>query len=78
MVWGMNFYINAMHKLYVMLAAIALLSCEEKEAAKDKAILEKTVDSYGALIEKAKETESILQKKADSIVHEQNELGIPR
>jgi len=56
-----------------MLAALALLSCEEKETVGDK-----TADSYKALIEKAKETEADLQKKADSIVRLQEELGVPR
>jgi hypothetical protein len=55
-----------------------LLSCEKKEAANDKAVLEKAVNSYESLIEKAKETEASLQKKADSIVGLQDELGIPR
>ncbi len=67
-----------MFRVFIMLAAFALLSCEEKEANSEKAVLEKTVDSYGALIEKAKETEAILQKKADSIVHLQDELGVPK
>jgi hypothetical protein len=67
-----------MFKLYIMLAALLLLSCGKKEAESEKAVLEKAVDKYGALIEKAKGTEAILQKKADSIIHEQDELGIPR
>lgn len=67
-----------MLKVCIVLAALALLSCEKKEAATDKAVLEKAVDSYGAMIKKAKETEAVLQKKADSIVREQDELGIPR
>ena len=62
----------------IMLAALVLLSCGKKEAESEKAVLEKTVDNYGALIKKAKETEATLQKKADSIVSEQDELGIPR
>ncbi|GBU26022.1 hypothetical protein R83H12_02701 [Fibrobacteria bacterium R8-3-H12] len=69
---------SIMLKVCIMLATLALLSCEKKEAESEKAILEKAVDSYGALIEKAKGTEAILQKKADSIVREQDELGIPR
>ena len=76
--WRFFYYIDAMFKIYIMLAAFALLSCEEKEANNEKAVLEKTVDSYGALIEKAKETEAALQKKADSITHLQDSLGIPR
>ncbi|MDR2583702.1 MAG: hypothetical protein LBC75_09500 [Fibromonadaceae bacterium] len=67
-----------MFKIYIVLAAFALLSCEEKEATSEKAVLEKAVDSYGALIKKAKETEAALQKKADSIVRFQDSLGIPR
>jgi hypothetical protein len=57
---------------------MALLSCEKKEAKNERMALEKAADSYGALIEKAKGTEAVLQKKADSIVRQQNELGIPR
>jgi len=69
-----------MLKVYIIMlvAAFALLSCEKKEANSEKAVLEKAVDSYEALIEKAKGTEAVLQKKADSIVRQQNELGIPR
>jgi uncharacterized protein YcfL len=67
-----------MFKVCIVLAAFALLSCEKKEAANEKAVLEKAVNSYEALIEKAKETEAVLQKKADSIVQQQDELGIPR
>jgi len=68
-----------MVRIYIMLvAAFALLSCEKKEANSEKAVLEKAVDSYEVLIEKAKGTEAILQKKADSIVRQQDELGIPR
>ena len=67
-----------MFKIYIMLAAFALLSCEEKEANNEKAVMEKAVDSYGALIEKAKETEAVLQKKADSIARLQDSLGISR
>jgi len=67
-----------MFKVYIVLAALALLSCEEKEATTEKAVLEKAVDSYEALIEKAKGTEAALQKKADSIVKLQDELGVPK
>jgi len=67
-----------MFKVCTMLAALAFISCGKKEAESEKAVLEKAVDNYGALIEKAKKTEAILQKKADSIVREQDELGIPR
>lgn len=60
-------------------AIIALLiACEKKEASNEKAVVERAVDSYGALIEKAKETEALLQKKADSITLEQDLLAIPR
>jgi len=62
-----------MFKICIAFAAFALLSCEEKEAASDKA-----VDSYESLIEKAKETEAVLQKKADSIARLQDSLGISR
>jgi len=67
-----------MFKVCIVLVALTLLSCGKKEAESEKAVLEKAVDNYGALIEKAKKTEAILQKKADSIVREQDELGIPR
>jgi hypothetical protein len=60
------------------LCLIALLACEKKEAKDEKAAMEQAVDSYGALIEKAKQTEALLQKKADSIIREQDSLGIPR
>ena len=72
------FYITAMFKIYIILAAFALLSCEKKEANSEKAVLEKAVNSYESLIEKAKGTENVLQKKADSIVRQQDELGVPR
>jgi len=62
-----------MFKIYIVLAAIALLSCEEKEVESNKAL-----EPYGALIEKAKETEAALQKKADSIILQQDSLGILR
>jgi len=61
-----------------MLAALSLLSCGKKETVSEKAVLEKAVDNHGTLIKKAKEIEATLQKKADSIVNEQDELGIPR
>jgi|TergutMp193P3_1026864.scaffolds.fasta_scaffold00180_22 uncharacterized protein YcfL len=63
--------------LYLLLIALALVSCEKKEANNEKAVLEKAVDSYGALIEKAKGTEALLQKQADSIVRQADSLGIP-
>jgi uncharacterized protein YcfL len=66
-----------MKKICAFLALIVLLAaCEKKEANSEKAVVEKAVDSYGALIEKAKETEAVLQKKADSIIREQDSLGI--
>jgi hypothetical protein len=68
-----------MFKFYLILAlALALISCEKKEPNSEKAVMEKAVDSYGALIEKARETEAILQKKADSIVRQSDSLGVPR
>ena len=73
-----NFYIFNMLKYVFMLVLImAVLSCKNKEAKDEKMVLEKSMDSYGALIEKAKGTEAILQKKADSIARQQAELGIP-
>ncbi|MDR3002087.1 MAG: hypothetical protein LBU89_12600 [Fibromonadaceae bacterium] len=62
---------------YLIFAALVLVSCGNKEKT-EKAVMEKAVDSYGALIEKAKETEAILQKKADSILRQADSLGIPR
>lgn len=53
-----------------------LISC--KEAKNESAVIEKAVDSYGALIEKAKGTEAMLQKKADSMIRQSDSLGIPR
>ena len=78
--WDMNFYISTMFRVIIVLASFALLllSCEKKEANSEKAVIEKAVGSYGALIEKAKETEATLQKKADSIARLQDSLGIPR
>jgi len=67
-----------MFRVFIVLATLALLSCEEKEANNEKAVMEKAVGSYGALIEKAKETEAALQKKADSIVRLQDSLDISR
>ena len=68
-----------MPKLYFILclAAFVLISCEKKEPSGEKAVLEKAVNSYEALIEKAKGTEAVLQKKADSIVRQQDSLGLP-
>jgi len=67
-----------MLKFYLILAAFALISCEKKEVKDEKAVMQKTVDSYGAIIEKARGTEAILQKKADSLVRQSDSLGIPR
>jgi len=67
------YYIEIMFRVFIMLAIFALLSCEEKEP-----VNEKVLNPYDPLIEKAKKTEAILQKKADSIIREQDELGIPR
>jgi uncharacterized protein YcfL len=67
-----------MLKFYLILATLALVSCETKEPNNEKAVLEKATDSYGVLIEKARETEVLLQKQADSIIHQADSLGIPR
>ena len=67
-----------MLKFYLILAAFALISCEKKEVKDEKAVMQKTVDSYCAIIEKARGTEAILQKKADSLVRQSDSLGIPR
>jgi hypothetical protein len=66
-----------MFKLCFVLAFFLVLSCEKKEPNSEKAVLEKAVDSYGALIEKAKETEAILQKKADSLSDRMDSLSVP-
>ncbi len=69
-----------MLKLYLILVALmalVLVSCEKKEVNNEKAVMEKSVDSYGALIEKAKKTEALLQKQADSIIRKSDSLGIP-
>lgn len=65
-----------MLRFCLVLAIFALFAC--KETKSEKEVVEKAVDSYGALIEKAKGTEAILQKKADSIVKEQESLGVPQ
>jgi len=68
-----------MIKYCFALAVLALISCgEKKEPNSEKAVMEKAVDSYGALIEKAKQTEAVLQKKADSILQKKDSLEIPR
>ncbi len=66
-----------MVKFFSIFALLAIIACEKKEANSEKAVLEKAVDSYGAMIEKAKKTESILQKQADSIIRQSDSLGIP-
>jgi uncharacterized protein YcfL len=67
-----------MSKLFLILAVFLLISCEKKEPNNEKAVLEKAVDSYGTIIEKAKGTEVLLQKQADSIIRQADSLGIPR
>ncbi|MCL2207500.1 MAG: hypothetical protein FWB90_05315 [Fibromonadales bacterium] len=65
-----------MLKFYLVVAFFMLISC--KEVKDEKAVVEKTVDSYDAIIEKAKGTEAVLQKRADSILRQADSLGIPR
>ncbi|MCL2284702.1 MAG: hypothetical protein FWC26_15410 [Fibromonadales bacterium] len=65
-----------MLKYCLIFAVFMLISC--KEAKNESAVIEKAVDSYGALIEKAKGTEAMLQKKADSMIRQSDSLGIPR
>jgi len=66
-----------MQTLIPMLAlSLFLISCEKKEA-KAEAPAE-AENPYSALIEKAKQTEALLQKQADSIIKEQDSLGMPR
>ena len=67
----------AMFKLYLILTVLILVSCEKKETNNEKTVMEETVDSYEALIEKAKGTEALLQKQADSIIRKSDSLGIP-
>lgn len=62
-----------MFKYYLVIAVATLISCEKKETA----VIEKTVDSYKAVIEKAKETEKTLQKQADSLLKLSDSLSIP-
>jgi hypothetical protein len=66
-----------MFKVYFVLAVLLVLSCEKKEPNSEKAVLEKAVDSYGALIEKAKGTEAKLKKKADSLNNRMDSLSVP-
>jgi len=66
-----------MPKLFLIFALFAVVACEKKEANNEKAVLEKAVDSYSDLIEKAKGTEAVLQKRADSIVRQSDSLGMP-
>jgi len=65
-----------MFRIYMIFAVFVLTSCKEENA--EKGVMEKAVDSYGVAIEKAKETEAVLQKKADSIIRYTDSLGIPR
>lgn len=65
-----------MLKFYLIIAVFALISC--KESKDEKAVMEKAVDSYKTAIEKAKETEAVLQKQADAIIRQADSLGIPR
>ncbi|MCL2261181.1 MAG: hypothetical protein FWC15_07505 [Fibromonadales bacterium] len=65
-----------MLKFYLIFAVFALISCGETKS--EKAVIESAVDSYGAIIENAKDTEAVLQKKADSIARQAESLGIPR
>jgi hypothetical protein len=66
-----------MPQLFLVFALLAIIACEKKEPDGEKAVLEKMVDSYGAMIEKAKQTEAALQKQADSIVRQSDSLGMP-
>jgi len=59
-----------------LILSLFLLSCGEKEAKANKAA--EAENPYTALIEKAKQTEALLQKQADSITKEQDSLGTPR
>jgi len=67
-----------MFKLYLIPVTLALISCETEESQNiQKAVVEKTTDSYEVLIDKAKKTEAFLQKQADSIIRQLDSLGVP-
>jgi hypothetical protein len=55
-----------------------VISCEPKEQSAKEAAMERVADSYGILMDKAKETEVLLQKRADSIIRQFDSLGVPR
>jgi len=63
-----------MPKYFMIILPLLFLSCEKQEP-KPVGTAE---NPYAPLIEKAKQTEAHLQKKADSILSEQDALGIPR
>jgi len=67
-----------MRKLYLILIALTMISCETEEQLAQKAAMEKAADSYGVMMEKAREKEAFLQKRADSIIHKFDSLGVPR
>ena len=63
-----------MFKYILMSFAIFFFACESQEE-KDKNLVKET---YGPLIEKAKATEEVLQKQADSIAQKLDSIGMPR
>jgi len=68
-----------MRKFYLMLLiALTIISCETEEKQAQKAAMEKIADSYGVMMDKAREKEAFLQKRADSIIHKFDSLGVPR
>jgi uncharacterized protein YcfL len=67
-----------MRKFYLIFISLTIISCETEEQLAQKAAMEKVADSYGILIDKAKETEAFLQKQADSITRQFDSLGVPK
>jgi hypothetical protein len=55
-----------------------IISCETEEQLVPKIAVEKVANSSEILIEKAKEAEAFLQKRADSIISLFDSLGVPR
>ena len=62
--------------ILVLILSLFLLSCKKEETKAEAAA--EAENPYNALIEKAKQTEARLQKQADSIIKEQDSLGMPR
>jgi len=67
-----------MRKFYLIFISLTIISCETEEQLAQKTAMERVADSYGILIDKAKETEALLQKQADSIIRQFDSLGVPK